>query len=252
MQARLTTTLIAAALLTVAAGCSDDGGTPGEGSYTISAYGEDFVEDKIPADETDGWEIVFSTFEVTITDISAENDDAESVTVDGVHTLDLTEDSAGEGHIIAELAAPAGVYDSLNYRIAPADGQSALRVAGTATKDGITKTFSWEFDTDKLYENCHTNADVADGGSASSQLTIHADHLFYDDLVGEEPNVAFDLIASADADDDGDITLDELAGVDITAETRYQVGSRDITDLRGFIEAQTTTVGHIDGEGHCD
>ncbi|MFW6057410.1 MAG: hypothetical protein ACOC9W_01000, partial [Persicimonas sp.] len=162
------------------------------------------------------------------------------------------EDSAGEGHLVAEVVAPAGRYESLDYRIAPDDDQPALLVEGTATKDDETKSFSWAFDTDALYEDCQTDAHIDDGGSATSQLTIHADHFFYDDLVAEEPNLAFDLIASADADDDGDVTLDELADVDITAESRYQVGSRDITDLRGFLEAQSTTVGHIDGEGHCD
>ena len=32
----------------------------------------------------------------------------------------------------------------------------------------------------------------------------------------------------------------------------YQVGSTDIMDLWHFIEHQTTTIGHIDGEGHCE
>src|SRR5690606_19242015 len=107
------------------------------------------------------------------------------------------------------------------------------------------------FATDTRYVECHAAADLAEG-DASSQLTIHADHLFYDDLDSEEPNVAFDLVASADADANGEVTTEELRALDITAQTRYQVGSRDITELWGFIEAQTATLGHIDGEGHCE
>lgn len=247
--------IITIALLTTAiAGCSDaDEETPGEGAYTMTAYGEAFVEDKIPAEETDGWEIEFSRLEVNIAELSARNDDGESVEVDEVFTVDLTEDSGGEGHVLTTIEdAPAGRYNDLTYRIAPANGQPAIRVAGTATKDSTTKTFAWTFETDELYENCQTSAMLDDGGEATSELTIHADHFFYDDLESSEPNVAFDLIASADADDDGEVTLEELADVDITGETRYQVGSRDITDLRGFVEAQTKTLGHIDGEGHCD
>ena len=61
-----------------------------------------------------------------------------------------------------------------------------------------------------------------------------------------------DLVAAADADADGVITQVELAALDITTQARYQVGSRDITDLWGYISAQTATVGHIDGEGHCE
>jgi hypothetical protein len=47
------------------------------------------------------------------------------------------------------------------------------------------------------------------------------------------------------------IDADELRAIDITAEDNYQVGSRDIDNLWDFIEAQTHTLGHIDGEGHC-
>ncbi|MEZ4472315.1 MAG: hypothetical protein R3F60_16270 [bacterium] len=63
--------------------------------------------------------------------------------------------------------------------------------------------------------------------------------------------MAFDLIAAADADGDGLVTEAELAAVDISTQERYQVGSRPISDLWRFIEQQATTVGHIDGEGHC-
>ena len=66
------------------------------------------------------------------------------------------------------------------------------------------------------------------------------------------PNVAFDLIAASDANADGAVTQEELAAVDITAEARYQVGSHDIKDLWSFIAYQATTVGHINGEGHCE
>ena len=48
------------------------------------------------------------------------------------------------------------------------------------------------------------------------------------------------------------MTQAELAAVDLRPLENYQVGSTDITDLWRFIEQQTTTLGHIDGEGHCD
>ncbi len=108
------------------------------------------------------------------------------------------------------------------------------------------------FDTDTTYVNCETDQKLEDGGQATSQITIHADHLFYDDLVSDDPNVAFDLVASADTDGDGNVTEAELAALDISGEDRYQVGDLPVTDLWGFISAQTKTLGHIDGEGHCD
>ena len=54
------------------------------------------------------------------------------------------------------------------------------------------------------------------------------------------------------------ITLAELAAKDIRSETRYQVGSlRDpdgatVTNLKQYLEVQAGTLGHINGEGHCE
>ena len=127
----------------------------------------------------------------------------------------------------------------------------AQLLEGTATKGGEMVSFSWPFQTDTRYVDCASTAELAEG-DPKSQITIHADHLFYDDLDSEEPNVAFDLVASADTDADGEVTPDELRAVDITGESRYQVGSRNVTDLWSYIEVQTSTVGHIDGEGHCE
>ena len=89
------------------------------------------------------------------------------------------------------------------------------------------------------------------GQPAVVQLTIHGDHLLYDDLFSETPNVAFTLIADADADNDGEVSRAELEAVDLRPLPNYQVGSTDIVDLWHFIEHLTTTLGHIDGEGHC-
>ena len=97
-----------------------------------------------------------------------------------------------------------------------------------------------------------------DGNNVVMQTTVHADHMFYDDAVSDEPNVAFEIFAAADANADNAITLDELAVKDIRAESRYQVGStrdvqgNEITNLRQYLEHQATTVGHINGEGHCE
>lgn len=238
----------------------------GEGTLRVAIYGEEFIEDEIPADVfVDGWRVQLTRFLVAVDDI-----DADGEPVDGQHVFDLSQPSGGEGHDVAMLTMPAGTVETLSYRIAPAgagarsgnataadldtmrDGGWSIRVEGTATRETETKTFAWGFTTSTAYSPCETNQPLADGATATSQITIHADHLFYDDLDSEEPNVAFDLVAAADADGDGIVTIEELAATDITAEERYQVGSRDIADLQGFVAAQTSTLGHIDGEGHCE
>lgn len=235
------------------------------GTLRIMMYGEDFIEDRVPAEDVvDGWEVVFSKFLVAAHDI-----EADGTALSGSYVLDLRPSSGGEGHEVGVLELPSGAVGTVGWRIAPAspdatgnasaadiaamaENGTSIRAVGTATKGDVTIAFDWSFSTDTHYAACETTADVPAAGEGISELTVHSDHLLYDDLDSEEPNVAFDLIASADADGDGNVTADELAAVDITAETRYQVGSRDITDLWSFIEAQTKTVGHIDGEGHCE
>lgn len=242
--------------------CDDDStGEPRD--HVIAAYGEAFVEDHIPPDETDGWRIEFESLIVLVSDVQA-----GSAALEGVHAIELTAASDGVGHELGVLAG--GPFTQLGYRIAPADSAIpvnlstdqvqplldngwSIRVEGVATKDTQTIGFTWGFATDTDYQACQTAPTAVDAGTVRSLLTIHADHFFYDDLVSDSPNVAFELVASADADADGEVTMSELAAIDITGLARYQVGSNgDITDLAAFIEAQSRTLGHIDGEGHCD
>jgi hypothetical protein len=89
---------------------------------------------------------------------------------------------------------------------------------------------------------------VEKDATAIFQITVHADHLFYDSLVSEEPQLLFQPLADADADQDGDITTEELGATDIGA---YDPGNEDLDDLWSFLMAQSRTLGHVDGEGHC-
>lgn len=237
----------------------------GEAELRITAYGEEYIEDRIPAEDlVDGWEIDFSRFLIALRDVQADGEP-----LPGAFVVDLARSSGGEGHMLGMLTLPAMGQPQLGFRVAPVDAATAVSatdddvstlvdagasiwVEGEATKAGQTLRFTWAFATDTRYVECHGAAELGEGETATSQLTIHADHLFYDDLDSEEPNVAFDLVASADADANGEVTTEELHAVDITTQSRYQVGSRDITELWSFIEAQTGTLGHIDGEGHCE
>lgn len=245
----------------LAGACSD----AGQATLRVTAYGEEFIEDRIPADVlVNGWEIDFRRFLVAVSEVEA---DGEPLA--GAFVVDLTQASGGEGHALGTITVPAESQPALGFRVTPlddatpvaataddvatlVDAGASLWVEGSATKGGQVIDFAWAFSTDTRYVECQSTAELVDGGDAQSQLTFHADHLFYDDLDSETPNVAFDLVAAADTDADGEVTEAELRALDITTQTRYQVGSRSVTELWSYIEVQTGTLGHIDGEGHCE
>jgi len=185
----------------------------------------------------------------------------------GYRIFDLTQ---ADGPIpIATADAPAGTYGHTAYTVAPAtadsananaddqdvqemiDGGFSVLVSGSATDGTDVIEFDWGFTNATVYDPCHSTGVLEDGGAVSVQITIHGDHLFYDDAVSDDPALRFADIAAADADDDGTVTPAELEAYDITSRTHYGVGSLDIEDMWGYIEHMTTTLGHIDGEGHC-
>jgi hypothetical protein len=255
--------MIASALLFGAA-CG-----PQAGTLTVTIYGEELIEQGIPAGEfVDGWSVRFGKFLLSVGEVSAASGQGAPALRQGAYQVfDVSRSSGGAGHKVTQAVVPGGAYDNVAYVVAPAAAQAGnagasdleilrrggcgLYVEGTATKGGVIKTFRWGFTNRTAYSGCRSTAQV-DGAGARTQLTIHGDHLFYDDLFAEEPNVAFDLIAQADADGNGEVTQQELKALDIRTQARYQVGSTGIKDLWDFIAYQTGTIGHIDGEGHCD
>lgn len=243
----------------VAGGCSAEG----PATLRIAAGGEDFIEDRIPAAVVvDGWEIELHRFLVAFGEVEA---DGEPLA--GAFVVDLAKDSGGAGHELGTLTLPAEGRPMLGYRIAPlapdtqSDDEDVMRlvqsnasmwIEGRATKDGRAVSFAWPFDTNVRYVECESTAELVGGEVARSRLTIQAERLFYDDLDEESANVAFDVVASADRNGDGEVVVEELWERFITGEERYQVGDRDIVDLWGFLEAQAELLGHIDGDGRCE
>jgi hypothetical protein len=257
-----------ALLALVALGCGDDSASPG--TLELSIYGEDFIEQGIPAAEVaDGWAVRFDSFLVTLTDLSvARGHGAPSLTDSNQRIFDIARPSMKKGITVISKMVDGGKYDHIGYAISPARTGAAagnplpagaleamiaagesVRVSGSGSKDGKTVSFTWGFTGDTTH-SCHIGLEV-DGGTSGSQITIHGDHLFYDDLVSMEPGVRFDLVAASDADMDGTVTRTELTARDIRGQARYQVGNVPVTTLWAFIAHQATTLGHIDGEGHC-
>ena len=214
--------------------CTD----PGSGEVELRAWGETFIEEGIPADQTDdGWAISFDRYEVTLRDVSI-----AGASLDDPDPIDLTRPSMGAGQLVGSAMVTAGDYDDARFTVA------AVLVEGQAERDGVSKRFSWSFDQPVAYRDCETTTSVPADGLGTLQITIHADHLFYDSLVSEEPLLGFDAIAAADLDADGEITAAELSMVDIGA---FDPGNLPIDDMWSFVSALAATMGHVDAEGHC-
>lgn len=219
--------------------CGDDVEQDGQGEIRVSAYGEAFLEEGIPASAvSDGWAIAFDSFEVAIRDVVV-----AGVALQDPGVVDLVKPSNEKGQVLGIVAAPAGAHTDASFTIAK------LHIVGVATKGRVSKTFDWIFDKAVNYSECETSTEVEADVEATFQITVHADHFLYDSIVSEEPVVAFQAFADADADDDGEITEEELAARDIGA---FDPGNDDETDdLWSWLEALSRTVGHVDGEGHC-
>lgn len=123
-------------------------------------------------------------------------------------------------------------------------------------------------------EGCVSGRDETDGivvpasGTHRTQLTIHLDHLFFDSARADEPNLRFDAWAAA-AGADGTVTYEDLA-TQMLADLRGLDGmplldgmgnpvayeppasGLPMQTLAAFVLAEAFTVGHFEGEGHCD
>ncbi|MBK7829112.1 hypothetical protein [Nannocystis sp.] len=250
--------------------CSTACDTARDEALEVRIYGEEYIEEGLPVEIfVDGWSLRYDKFLVSVGGVAvAEKGSEPGLREPAFQVFDLTRASDGAGQEVASELVSLGRYDDTSFTIAPAadatagnasaedlalmvDGGFSVYVAGTATKGDVSKHFAWGFATHTDYSECESLADVRGGQPAVVQLTIHGDHLLYDDLYSKTPNVTFTLVAEADADNDGEVSQAELEAVDLRPLPNYQVGSTDIVDLWHFIEHLTTTLGHIDGEGHC-
>jgi hypothetical protein len=253
----------------------------GTGAVSFSTWGEEYIEDVIPASEfEDGWEVSYDKFLVNIGHVTVA-DAAGDTGARMAGTMIFNHQLSGEKSVFSAADLAAGRWEKVSYEIPVADAAAALAdgvteedksllvddgasvyVIGSATKGAETKTFEWAFAVGTLLDDCKGERDgketlgalVTNGGTDQIQLTIHGDHLFYDDLQSPNALLRFDPIAAADANADGEVTLEELSAVklfDIDVGT-YGTGSvDDVNDLGAFVIALSQTVGHFRGEGEC-
>jgi hypothetical protein len=284
MKSALVLTLLAG-LATACSSSTDStsGGGDGQGTAAFTTYGEDYIEQEIPASEfEDAWSVKYDRFLIAIHDVSvAEEGKGPAALMGESKVFDMHK--PGDKPVITFPNLPGKPYTHVSYRIGPPNAASlpsegataadkdlltaggfGVYVEGSLSKDGVTKTFKWGFTTNTLYDRCEGELSgkktegvvVTNGGTDLVQLTIHGDHLFYDDLQAANAKVRGGNIAAADANNDNVITLEELGAVKLTSIAKengsYGTGSAaNINDLRTFVEALSRTLGHFRGEGEC-
>jgi len=228
-------------LLPLLAGCAP-------GTWTVHVWGEEFIEDGIPAAEfSDGCDVVFDRFEVSVTTAELVDGAGDAVGSVPAGVWELTDPGPQE---MGSVDATKGQYATARFVIGPTSG-SSLSVAGTLTCAGSPVTFDWTFDSATTYDCEPTDLTVTPKDTTATELTVHGDHLFYSDLENPDAVLVGTFIHGADQDGNGDVTREEMALVDL-APLGLGVGSHgDITDLDAYIDQQVRTVGHVDGEGHC-
>lgn len=252
-----------------------------EGRLTLTTYGEEFIEQGIPAqagadDEglVDGYTVTFERFLVVFAEVRiADRDGRVAADSPEARVFDL---AVPGPHPVHELDLPAGRWADVGVTVAPSatlaagnastedvermrSGGYSVFVEGRASGPGGTYRFAWPFSTRTRFEGCVDAEEspgvvVPTGGRVSAEITVHGDHFFYDQLQSEEPSLRFEAFAAADTDQDNEVTLEELAAVslDTLPLDRYGTGGAPgVDDLRDYVTALTGSLVHFQGEGHC-
>jgi hypothetical protein len=263
----------------------------GTGTVTIETWGEEYIEDKIPVTIQedgksvtiieDGWEVRYTKFLVNLRNYELADDSGKSA-FSAKQSFLVDHKKPGRKQLFTSAAIEAKAYSKFSYEIAPVDastqlagadaadlalmkqGQYSIYVAGEFTKGTEKKTFEFGFTTATRYENCKAEVDgkeqsgvvVTNNGRANVELTIHGDHLVYDDL---GPTATGRVVprVEADANNDGKITTAELENVKILdLQSKYTgrfgvANDSSVVNLLKFEQALSRTIGHFNGEGEC-
>jgi hypothetical protein len=259
----------------------------GKGTVNITTWGEEYIEDELPREAfVDSWSVKYSKFLVVYYDVTIADEGGNAVAqLDTPLVFDMTKKAKGSPKTLATFELEAKPWPNLSYQVGPitADArpgalateadvttlqteQASVHVEGTATSPtGVEKSFSWSFSPATLFQGCHGVQDgkevegvlVTNGGTQEVELTVHGDHMFYDDLQSEEGGPRFQACADADADGNGDVTLAELDQVPLytipVEKGTYGTGALgNVNTLGQYVRTLARTIGHYRGEGSCN
>ena len=257
-----------------ASGCLPKDTRPPPGSVLVTASADDALLQGIPGSATaDGWSISYDRVLLDIGRVNLDGDQCS--TYSEAHYDRVLDMLAGVPQKVSEsfalgqcdfgygVANPAddsllgdGVsHDDIVFlRTAGSDkyaGASGISVAvqGHAAKGSLTKAFSWAFRQENRYRECNDGSaptpvrglHLAESVASTVDLLVRGEALFEDNLDASIAKLRFAPFADADTttgNDDGEVTLDELANVSIeslASTTSYRV-TKGSTAARNTLE----------------
>jgi hypothetical protein len=264
--------VLIATILVMNVGCA------GEGRLSLTTWGEEFIEEGLPAEAfADGWSVTFSKFLVVFAEARVADDDGSAaIALDDAVVVDLV--PGGPVTLVTAERVLARRYNAVEVVIAPStsavaagaeaadvafmtEGGWSVHVEGRAARDANEATFAWSFATATRAQGCQTVGDgegqvVRAGHDNEAQLTVHGDHLFFDDLAAGDAAMRFEPLFLSDGADgseaNGVITLEELGAVDLTTLPPDRYGNAGNAEtLADFVAALSRTLVHFNGEGEC-
>ncbi len=235
----------------------------GSGTIAIVANGEDFVRQGFVT--KDGWRIDFDHAYVTLDQVKAyqtepafDPDTDQTIEAKALvsliqepTTVDLAAGGADADPIkVSEKEGTAGFYNALSWEVVtPKTGEvsSAIRLQGTAKKDGETINFTLNLDKPLAYKCGEYVGDVRKGFlQANSQTeletTFHFDHIFGDAEAPMDDAIntgAVGFEPMAELASNGTLNVDLATLEQALSAQEYQTLEKAIIGL-----------GHV-GEGHC-
>jgi hypothetical protein len=271
-------------------------GSAAMGTVQVSITGEEgaqlgwpLVEDAEVVAFDDDWEVRFRHVIVGVAGFRLRDGREEIVANQPPgYLVDLHQ---GDQDLWELTDVPAQRWPDVGYRIAPPGGASvrlgeipeaiaaamqdeglSLWIEGMGTKADREVPFTFGIPGGVTLSRCLNGLDetdgmiVGEGRTSEVELTLHLDHLFWDDHDAEEPRLLFGPIAYA-AGDDGMVSLDALASqrlADLRAEDGEPLVDEDgmpivyiprvelaDNNLREYLIDTALTLGHFNGEGHC-
>jgi hypothetical protein len=281
------------ALALMQPGCSNSAATGGgTGSLQIFVVPEDSITNGlVPGTELenvqDGWTITYDRYLVAVGNFRAQRTDTGDTLSDpAVYILDL-KGAPTSGYVAKELHDVAAVrWDKFGYDIpnakpgavplAPTTQADAdLMIAngysvyyeGSGRKGGKTISFKWGFAAGTAFDDCAT-ADgvpgfaVPAGGTVQVKPTLHGDHQYFDNVTQgvEITRRLAQWLDTCDADQNGDLTLDELKRCDVVKalpQPPYDLTGVKDEDRSGrlsvydYVLSQMRTFGDYQGDGEC-